>query len=809
MRSEGRTLKELANSLAGEEDLDFWFQWPPDLFALTSLALIRTGIYRFAASPPPDKEWPEKPDWMRVVEECADEWICSIGGNCDQIKLLEDNKKTLEASWNSLSLMDLRRPVRGSKNPLRDEEWSLISALLELHAISDEACRGFGLPLGGASNRRHRRAVPKSDAARPVVFLHANRMLCVKGSLSRLPTSELRVLPKMRVPQSGLTVRSLSHHVTVHRSEVDVIWRTAPWVNRDENILNVLVVPWPFEVGASAFKPFSMPFVRRASSEPHRFFKYDPPKGRPSPASVVSDMIRQAQKECARIHMVVLPEQALTDDELRELRNLLARRWLEPQKDEAGEPRAQPPVIITGLRQTVKISEGSSVPRNRVVLSVYFGGKWYEMRQDKHHRWKLDSAQIQTYRLSGVLSPERSWWEAIEIPDRRISFFSPSTWMTLCPLICEDLARLEPVSDMIRGVGPTLAIAILLDGPQLGNRWSSRYASVLADDPGTSVLSVTSLGMALRSLERPLDPLAPRHSTRGRSVALWKDQISGARELSLGDGHHGVVLGLSATLSEEYSADGRGDGGAASLFVLRQVQLLGSAASENDPDSKASAFEYLVSRGEDLLELSLFAFFLDAALSAPDLGCLDTLRKVCLTPAGVLQELSVDEETVGEVAQLLTQDRMPSRPGASDLDFHLTIEWASCKLKAIFRRSEFERNPDGESRLRALFQAAKNILARANKVQYRENFEAGGDPLRDSLSKLPLSEVLRLQTYVGLGLLWALHKRVSARRRRGLTRIHAELLNAIEGQLGEPWEHHWVQVRRDERRDSDGDLSEG
>jgi len=32
--------------------------WPPDLFALTSLVLQRSGAFRFALSPPPGRKWP-------------------------------------------------------------------------------------------------------------------------------------------------------------------------------------------------------------------------------------------------------------------------------------------------------------------------------------------------------------------------------------------------------------------------------------------------------------------------------------------------------------------------------------------------------------------------------------------------------------------------------------------------------------------------------------------------------------------------------------------------------------------------------
>jgi len=124
-------------------------------------------------------------------------------------------------------------------------------------------------------------------------------------------------------------------------------------------------------------------------------------------------------------------------------------------------------------------------------------------------------------------------------------------------LVCEDLARQDPAADLIRAVGPNLLIALLMDGPQLSGRWPAGYASVLAEDPGTSVLTLTSLGMAERS--RPIMPsgrAAPR-----RVIALWRDAIAGEIQLALDPGDDACVLTLEHQLRTEYCADGRGDGG--------------------------------------------------------------------------------------------------------------------------------------------------------------------------------------------------------------------------------------------------------
>src|SRR5262249_44954731 len=122
-------------------------------------------------------------------------------------------------------------------------------------------------------------------------------------------------------------------------------------------------------------------------------------------------------------------------------------------------------------------------------------GQWFHVRQNKHHRWSLDEAQIYQYHLGGALHPHVRWWEAMNIPRRTIQFIEMGDEITMVSLVCEDLAQIDDVAEIIRSVGPTVVVTPLLDGPQVTSRWAARYASVLADDPGSAVLTLTSFGM--------------------------------------------------------------------------------------------------------------------------------------------------------------------------------------------------------------------------------------------------------------------------------------------------------------------------
>jgi len=84
------------------------------------------------------------------------------------------------------------------------------------------------------------------------------------------------------------------------------------------------------------------------------------------------------------------------------------------------------------------------------------------------------------------------------VPRRSVQFVELGEGITFVAVVCEYLARLNEVADMLRAVAPAVAVTPLLDGPQLSSRWTARYASVLADDPASAVLTLTSYGLVER-----------------------------------------------------------------------------------------------------------------------------------------------------------------------------------------------------------------------------------------------------------------------------------------------------------------------
>jgi hypothetical protein len=64
------------------------------------------------------------------------------------------------------------------------------------------------------------------------------------------------------------------------------------------------------------------------------------------------------------------------------------------------------------------------------------------------------------------------------------------------------------------------------------------------------------------------NPSPCRHDQRTPTViSLWKDAVTGAHEIAIEEGACGVLLSLHVVWRTEWAADGRDDGGAASLVV--------------------------------------------------------------------------------------------------------------------------------------------------------------------------------------------------------------------------------------------------
>ena len=491
--------------------------WPPDTFALCMAPLWKSAAYSSVLNHwPPGRIASSK--WTEMVTSAAKKWRDGWVS-----KKLPDE---VSLRWKA-AFEDTSYPLSQlSKHP------KACQLMLELAAIADEASAGLGIPSEGKEESIDEILFAVEGYQRLRITAPVGSTLC-----NLVHPSRARVLPKMHCPQSGLTIRSLSHHLAVVLGdEIKPIWNQWSGLEVDSH-LNLLVVPRPSVVNPLQFRP-EAPIRDEMSNIDTDFFGFFSidhlDSCKPTLAEIIR-LVKVAQRSSGPIHGVVLPELALSDSDYELLRDKLERQNI---------------FLIAGVG-----TRGSSSrhAKNQVRISFPL---YKTAVQHKHHRWRLEEHQITQYSLGGRLDSEKQWWEHISVDDRTLNFFSLLPWLVLTPLICEDLARPDPVGDLVRAVGPNLVIALLMDGPQLKERWSARYATTLADDPGCSVLTVTSAGMA--KLSRPHGVVGPRDPV----IALWKDGKSGnSVEIVLPSGYDGIVLSLSRRYAEEWSADGRSDGG--------------------------------------------------------------------------------------------------------------------------------------------------------------------------------------------------------------------------------------------------------
>jgi predicted amidohydrolase len=506
--------------------------WPADVFAICLSLLQHAGAYCSVLTnwPPGGDAAPE--DWAGGIQELGYEWRRSwVEKRIVPKGIAEDWSLLVESFDEPLSSIASGSP--------------LAQALLQLCAAADEACVDVGMPVN-----RDFDGDDDEDAYYDFKFAqHADALLNRRSGGSSLceeiHPARGRVLPKQHTPQNGLTTRSLSHYIglsTAH--EVTPVWKQSAFFEDDDS-LNLLLLPWPLQVSRTQFGP-KTPLPSEMQNMPGEFgfFKFRHAQEASTIAAAVLDYYERAEKEFGKVGGIVLPETALSPAAFEQIRRKLMRD-------------GKSCMLIAGVSETGE--NGVTHDQNTVRVHVPDGEP---VVQHKHHRWKLTRSQIEQYNLGGVLNPNKSWWEHIQLHDRTLTFVSLLSTFTLSVLICEDLARPDPVADVVRVVGPNLVIALLMDGPQLRERWPARHAIALADDPGCSVLSFTSLGMSLMS-----KPLGAQTTDRSRVVAIWKDPSQATpREIELPPGHGALVLSISIIDTTEWSADGRSSvGGVPSL----------------------------------------------------------------------------------------------------------------------------------------------------------------------------------------------------------------------------------------------------
>ena len=384
------------------------------------------------------------------------------------------------------------------------------------------------------------------------------------STFSAAEKSVVCVLPKARTPSVGCTMRSLSHNLALMPPQGIATGRWMPYVFTeappDERHLNLLLVPFPYAIAASAFRPRN---DEVACGQRGGFFGLDQQWLREVSTKTMTDFIvalaDEARREVDRIHAVVFPELALDDTFYQSLVDSLPGELPGLEFMVAGVSKLGDRVG-NFVNVTVFQAQGDQAP-----------ALGFTSTREKHHRWRLDRDQIISYGLQGTLSPSLYWWEDIDLLSRRVDFAVIRSASVVSALICEDLARVDPCQELIRSVGPNIIFALLMDAPQIKQRWPARHATILAEDPGSAVLTMTSKAMMNRQ-----DRLGifRSESDADRVIALWRDDSKPTpEEIVCGKNQYGVLLTLSGGHVVEESLDGRLDSGVFAWRFAGQRQL--------------------------------------------------------------------------------------------------------------------------------------------------------------------------------------------------------------------------------------------
>lgn len=391
---------------------------------------------------------------------------------------------------------------------------------------------------------------------------HLSRHVALDSLAVDASRDVVRVLPKGRTTDVGCTMRTLSHNLTMLRphGHPNVYWHQQLWSSRSDrhDDLSVLLIPFPYEIPEGCFKgdvhngPADMKWGRFRVEQKWLSPKKDKMgrdghwsdrSARRSFVDFVNELLAQAKGD---VHGVVLPEYSLDWATYDELVRHLRDKW----------PTIE--FLIAGVSEDCNRRKG-----NQVVFTVMHAELDKRIAEThsrkKHHRWRVDDSQIRTYGLQGDLSTDCVWWEYLEIADRVLHIDVFRSQSAFTAVICEDLARADPVVSEIRSLGPNLIFALLMDGPQLKGRWPGMYATNLADDPGSSVLTLTSFALIKRS-----------NVTRGgdkRTIALWRNRPTNVPsradkdfvELDLAEDAQALVINLRSADAVDVTIDGRQD----------------------------------------------------------------------------------------------------------------------------------------------------------------------------------------------------------------------------------------------------------
>src|SRR5258708_29101933 len=257
------SIKKFLDATIGSTPDDKFLAWPPDVFGTCAKLLLKTGLYTFVSDHwtpkgPVHRTEPWK-DWIRVVGYAW--WLYATGYCHDNStkgrKFGIPPPYEVQRWWKMVRrcgnchVRDLRHHI--PKKRARE----LAHALLQLCAAADEACDSICLHLQSP----HAQLLKKSGinpssvrhllehdfsrlASRAFQGTGANALKHREGNLCwQIADDDIGVFPRYHTPTVGLTVRSLTHHLSfVDSAEVYPSWAQVHLATQFSTYFNALLI---------------------------------------------------------------------------------------------------------------------------------------------------------------------------------------------------------------------------------------------------------------------------------------------------------------------------------------------------------------------------------------------------------------------------------------------------------------------------------------------------------------------------------------------------------------------------------------
>ena len=374
-----------------------------------------------------------------------------------------------------------------------------------------------------------------------------------------IDTNKACVMPKSRTASIGCTMRTLSHNLALlpPTYTASCFWhRSLAVAERNVRPVNILLVPYPYTMSASSFQPRENAKSYDPNNSRWGTFKLEQQWLKNDTdnriASVVMDLLNEASKIGVEIDGIVFPEYALSWNSYR--------RIVETLQSTASDPQEVAKAVKFLIAGCSEIKERDVLIRgNFVNTSFFYDDEQHSDKkaaitytQGKHHRWCLTGSQIQNYDLDAVLDCHTNWWEGLRLARREVGSFVFRERSTFSTLICEDLARNDPIHPILQSMGPNIVFVLLMDGPQLPTRWAPRCATGLSEDPGSAVLTFTSRALMHRQNNKPNSRFEANWT-----IALWKDETQREIPIVCEPPNDASIITLSADRAREITIDGR------------------------------------------------------------------------------------------------------------------------------------------------------------------------------------------------------------------------------------------------------------